>query len=455
MAEKIGFVSLGCPKNLVDSEQMLYLLDEAGYELTVDIDQADAVVVNTCGFIDEAKSEAIENILELCTIKNDKGSRLRAVIAAGCLSERYREELYTEIPELDGVVGCSAHGEIVRVLQEALAGNKPLAMGEKNAPMQELGRIPAMPPYVAYVKIAEGCNNRCAYCTIPSIRGDLRSRKMEDVLAECRALAQGGAVELIVVAQDITKYGMDLYGVSKLPELLEEICAIDTVRWVRLHYANPDGITQELIDVIARNPKILRYLDIPIQHIAPEMLQAMNRHYTADHVRQLLPRLREALPGLVLRTSLVIGFPGETEEMFDALCTFLREAHIERAGAFAFSPQEGTVAAELPDQIPDDVKKARLEQINTLQAEIMDAFEESRVGKNIDVICEGYDALAEVYYGRSGAESPDVDGKIFFKAKKGSLSEGQIVSVKINEVFDGEPLGRVATSRKKKEGSTK
>ncbi len=442
MSTNIGLVSLGCSKNLVDSEQMLFLLDEAGYQLTADLDEADAVLVNTCGFIDDAKSEAIENILELCEIKKDKNSRLKAIVVTGCLSERYREQLYAELPEIDAIVGCSAHTQIAAAVQAARAGQKPLFFGEKDAPVAEVGRIPCMPTYSAYVRLSEGCDNRCAYCTIPSIRGPHRSRREEEVLAECQKLADDGAKELIIIAQDTTKFGTDLCGKSLLPDLLRKICAIDGVKWVRLHYANPDGITDELIDAIAENEKILRYLDIPIQHINTRILTAMNRHYTGEYVRELFAKLRARLPGLVLRTSLIVGFPGETVEDFEELCTFLREAKIERAGVFAFSPQEGTPAAEMDDQVDDEEKQRRVSLVTMLQGEIMDAYGEGLKGQTLEVLCEGYDRLSEVWFGRSYADSPDIDGKIFFKAAKGLAGEGQFCRVKITELMDGEPVGR-------------
>lgn len=441
MSKNIGLVSLGCSKNLVDSEQMLFLLDQAGFTLTADLDEADAVVVNTCGFIDDAKSEAIENILELCEIKREKDSRLKAVVVTGCLSERYREQLYEELPEIDAVLGCSAHTQIVEAVEAALGGRRPLIFGEKDAPVAEIGRIPCMPPHTAYVKIAEGCDNRCSYCTIPSIRGPLRSRREEDILDECLSLAADGAVELIIIAQDITKYGLDLYGEPRLPGLLRKICAIESVRWVRLHYANPDGISGELIDVIAENEKILRYLDIPIQHIDTELLSAMNRHYTGEDVVRLFETLRRRLPGLVLRTSLIVGFPGETEEKFEALCTFLRAAKIERAGVFAFSPQEGTDAAALPGQVDEDERQRRASLVTLLQGEIMDAYNEALAGKTLEVLCEGYDRLSEVWFGRSFADSPEIDGKVFFTAEKGSVRDGQLCLVAVDELVDGEPVG--------------
>jgi ribosomal protein S12 methylthiotransferase len=358
MAEKIGLVSLGCSKNLVDSEQMLYLLDEAGFELTTDLDEADGVIVNTCGFIDEAKQEAIDNILELCEIKNEKDSRLRAVIVTGCLPERYREEIYTEIPEVDAVLGCSALSEIVAAVRGALDGTKPMLFGEKNAPATEIGRVPTTPPFYAYVKISEGCNNDCAYCTIPSIRGTLRSRKEEDIVSECRALAEGGAKELLIIAQDITKYGLDLYGEPRLVPLLKKLCEIDGVSWIRLHYANPDGVTDEFLELIASEEKILKYLDIPIQHISDSVLRKMNRHYDGAFVRELFKKIRKKLPDAVIRTSIIVGHPGEGEQEFSELCEFLRETEIERAGVFTFSPQENTPSAAMEGAVPDEIKEA-------------------------------------------------------------------------------------------------
>lgn len=302
MAEKIGIVSLGCSKNLVDSEQMLCLLDEAGYELTDDIDKADAVLINTCGFIDEAKQEAIDNILAFCEMKKDARKRLRAIIVAGCLPERYREEIYAAIPEVDAVLGCSALAEIVSAVRGAFDGKRPALFFDKNAPVREIGRVGLTPQYYAFVKISEGCSNNCAYCTIPSIRGALRSRKKEDILEECRSLAAGGAKELIVIAQDITKYGLDLYNECRLVPLLKDMCAIDGVKWIRLHYANPDGITDELIELVASQEKIVKYLDIPIQHISDKVLSRMNRRYDGDFVRGLIKRVRAGVPGVVLRT---------------------------------------------------------------------------------------------------------------------------------------------------------
>lgn len=441
MAEKIGLVSLGCSKNLVDSEQMLYLLDEAGFELTTDLDEADGVIVNTCGFIDEAKQEAIDNILELCEIKKEKESRLRAVVVTGCLPERYREEIYTEIPEVDAVLGCSALGEIVSAVRGALDGTKPMFFGEKNAPVREIGRIPTTPPFYAYVKLSEGCDNNCAYCTIPSIRGRLRSRKEEDIVAECRALAEGGAKELLIVAQDTTKYGIDLYGEPRLVSLLKKLCEIDGVSWIRLHYANPDGVTDALLDLIASEDKILKYLDIPIQHIDDGVLRKMNRHYDGDFVRELFKKIRKKLPDAVIRTSIIVGHPGEGEKEFSELCAFLREAKIERAGVFSFSPQENTPSAEMEGTVPDEIKTERADKVREIQYGIMDDYEKKQIGKTITVLCEDLDRIAEIWYGRSFADSPDVDGKVFFHAGSGKIKPGDFVNVKIDELMDGDLLG--------------
>ncbi len=444
MSHKISFISLGCSKNLVDSEHMLFFLDEAGFTFTPDALEADAVVINTCAFIDEAKQEAIDQILEMCALKNDEGSQLKAVIVAGCLAERYKEELYKEIPEIDGIVTSSSLSKVVDTVKDALEGKRPLYAGDKNAPLQEMGRVMTTPSYTAFVKISEGCDHRCSYCTIPSIRGKMRSRKKEDILAECKALVDGGAKELIIIAQDITRYGADLYGKPCLAELVREICELP-VEWVRLHYMNPDGFTEELIETVASEPKVLKYLDIPIQHVSDSVLKRMHRAYKGDDVRALFRKLRERIPGVVLRTSLIVGFPGETEEDFEELCEFLKEFKIERAGVFAFSPQEETVAAALPDQHGDDTKRARSDRIAAIQEEVMEEFCSRLVGKELTVLCEEYDRLAEIWYGRSFADSPDVDGKVFFTVEGKKPHPGDFVTVFVDEIFDGCPMGRART----------
>lgn len=441
MPYKVGLISLGCSKNLVDSENMLYLLDEAGFELTDNIDSADAVVVNTCGFIDEAKSEAIENLLEIAELK--KEGKLRAIIATGCLVERYKDELLKEIPEIDALVGCGSYSRIVEAVTSVLdQGLQPKFYDSICTMPAEIGRIPCTPSYTAYVRIAEGCDSHCAYCVIPSLRGPFRSRKFEDIVDECRALAQGGAKELIVIAQDITCYGIDRYGRRRLPELVDALCAIDAVVWVRLHYLNPDGITEELIASIERNPKVTRYLDIPIQHIDDGILAAMNRRYTGAEVRALFADLRRRLPGLVLRTSLIVGLPGENRAKFEALCAFLRESKLERAGVFTYSPQEDTPAASMPGQVSEAEKRRRCGIVSEIQTGIMDEYNHNLIGKVILVLCEGYDRLAEIWSGRTFADSPDVDGKVFFSSEK-KLQAGAFYHVLITDVLDGDPLGRL------------
>ncbi len=440
MLGKIGLISLGCAKNTVDSEQMLRLLSDEGFEITDDLDAADGVLVNTCGFIDDAKSEAIENLLELAALKDE--GKLRAIVAAGCLVERYRGELKREIPQIDALIGCGSYHRVAEAMRRALSGERETEFYDPiDAPLREIGRVPCTPRYTAYVRIGEGCSNRCAYCVIPSLRGPFRSRAPEAILAECRALAAGGAKELIIIAQDITKYGTDLPGGAfRLPELLDEICRIDGVHWVRLHYLYPSGVTEELIRCIERNEKIVRYLDIPIQHVNEKILRAMRRHHTGADVRALVPRLRARLPGVVLRTSVMVGFPGEGRAEFDELCAFLREYRLERVGVFPFSPQEGTPAAEMPDQVGERTKLRRAEIVTELESEIIEADNRRRIGTEVEVLCEGWDRIAEVFFGRSFADSPEVDGKVFFRADR-RPSPGDFCTVRIEEILDGDPLG--------------
>lgn len=442
MAKKVGMISLGCAKNLVDSEQMLWLLDERGYDITPEIENTDVVVINTCGFIESAKAEAIENVLEVGALK--KEGKVGKIVVAGCLAERYREEILKEMPEVDALVGCGSFQEITAAVDGVLAGESPRLFGPLDRALEEKGRVISTPPYTAYLKIAEGCDNRCSYCVIPSLRGPYRSRKLEDILAEAEALAQGGVKELIVVAQDITRYGLDLYGERRLGDLLEALCRIPELQWVRLHYLYPDEVSDELIDVIAREEKILKYLDVPIQHINNRILQAMNRRGTGEEIRALFKKLRERIPGVVLRTSLIVGLPGETKAEFEELCDFLKEARLERAGVFPFSPEEGTVAAALPDQVEEDVKYHRADVVMELQQRIMDRYNRAQRGKTLQVLCEGYDRYAECWYGRSFADSPDIDGKVFFSAKN-PPEVGALVDVKIlgsiGDDLQGEAIG--------------
>ena len=435
--EKIAMISLGCAKNLVSSEQMLCLLDDAGYELTSGFDGADAVIINTCGFIDSAKSEAIDNILEMAELK--KEGRLGKIIVAGCMAERYRSEILTEMPEVDAVVGVGSYAEICGVLRRTLDGERVERYGDKNAPVDEVGRFVTTGPAWAYLKIAEGCDNRCAYCAIPDIRGRFRSRPMENIVAEAAALAQSGVRELIVIAQDITRYGTDLYGERRLAELCRELSDIDGVEWIRLHYLYPDEIDGALIDEIANNGKIVKYLDIPIQHINTGILRRMNRRGTGEEIRGLFGELRRRIPGLVLRTSLITGLPGEGEAEFEELCDFLREARIERAGVFPYSPEEGTPAAEMPDRCTPEEAQRRAELIMELQAGIMDDYCASCIGKSLRILCTGEEG--GYMTGRSYADSPDIDGTVYFE---GDCEPGEFAEVLITGVMDGELVGKIA-----------
>ena len=438
MNKTIALISLGCAKNLVNSEQMLYLLDEAGYTLVPSPDGANAVVINTCGFIDAAKSEAIDTILEMAELKNE--GKLGKIIVAGCLPERYKDDILSELPEIDAVVGVGSFGDIVKAVDGALKGESVSLFGDQSAPVEEIPRVISTGPSWAYLRIAEGCNNFCAFCAIPYIRGRYRSRDIDCVVDEARELAEHGVKEIIVIAQDITKYGTDLYGKRMLATLCRRISEIEGVQWIRLHYTYPDQFDDELIDEIASNPKIVKYLDIPIQHINNKILKAMNRHGTGDDIRALFKTLRERIPNLVLRTSLIAGLPGEGEEEFEELCEFLREARIERAGVFPFSPEEGTPAAKM-ERPDEEIAQRRADLILDLQAQIMDEFCDAQIGKTLPVLCEGFDDEQGLFYGRSYMDSPDIDGQVFFD---GVNCIGDIVNVLITDAFDGNLYGEMA-----------
>ena len=439
MSKTVGLISLGCAKNLINSEQMLCLLNEAGYTITDDPAEADALIINTCAFIDSAKSEAIDNILECAELK--KTGKLKTLLVAGCLPQRYKEELLEELPEVDGILGTGSFDEVVTALEQADKGETPLLLGDLNAPVSEAGRIVSTGPGWAYLKIAEGCDNRCAFCVIPSIRGKYRSRPMERILEEAKGLAAGGVKELLVVAQDITRYGLDLYGKPRLAELVRELCRIEGIHWIRLHYLYPDLIDDELIRTVAEEEKVVKYLDIPIQHINDGILKRMHRRGSGAELEALLSRLRENIPGLVIRTSLITGLPGEGVEEFGQLCDFLRRAKLERAGVFPYSPEEGTPACSM--ERPDtETAERRCDLITELQSRIMDEFNESRIGTVQEVLAEGFDVVAECWYGRSYADSPDVDGKVFFTGK--DVQPGTFVRVRITEVLDGDLVGELA-----------
>ena len=437
MDKSFALISLGCAKNLVNSEQMLYLMSEAGYTLVPEADGADLVIVNTCGFIDAAKSEAIDTILEMAELK--KAGRLGGLIVTGCLSERYRDSISEELPEIDTVLGVGSFGSIVEAADAVMEGRRLSLFGDSSAPIDEIPRVVSTGPGWAYLRIAEGCNNFCAFCAIPFIRGRYRSRRMEDIVEEARDLAAHGVKELIVIAQDITRYGTDLYGKRSLAALCRELAKIEGVEWIRLHYLYPDQFDDELIDELASNDKIVKYLDIPIQHINDGILKAMNRRGTGGEIRALFKTLRERIPGLVLRTSLIAGLPGEGKAEFEELCEFLREARIERVGVFPFSPEEGTPAAKMPHVDAAEAQR-RADIILELQAPIMDEFCAGFVGRTLRVLCEGVDDETGLNTGRSYADSPDIDGQVLFS---GSAAEGEMVNVLIQSAEDGILFGEV------------
>ena len=439
MPYKIAFVSLGCAKNLVNTEQMMALCRRAGHTVTGDPDGADVAVLNTCGFIESAKSEAIENILELAELK--KAGRLKKLLVTGCLSQRYPDDIRTELPEVDGMLGTGSYTDVAAAGEELMAGEKAEHFGNIHRTFEDGERLVTTPPYTAYLKIAEGCSNGCAFCIIPKLRGRYRSRSMEALLAEARQLADSGVKELIVIAQDITRYGMDLEEPTSLAGLLKELCKLD-FHWIRLHYLYPEVITDELIDTIAREKKIVHYLDIPIQHCNDGILKAMRRRNTRAELEDLFDRLRRAIPDLVVRTSLICGLPGEGEAEFEELCQFLREQKLQRVGVFQFSPEEGTLAAAMEDQVDPETAARRVELVVDLQSRIMDEYNEARLGTVMEVLCEGFDAQAGCFAGRTYADSVEIDGRVLFTAA-GAVPAGSFVNVRITGVSDGELTGEI------------
>ena len=438
--EKIGFISLGCAKNQVDCERMMYRVQEAGFQVQEDLVGCDAVVINTCGFIDSAKAEAIDNILGTAQLK--QAGAVGKILVTGCLSQRYQGEILREMPEVDGVLGTGSYDKIVPALEKLLRGEKVEQFDSIDEPEYECGRVLTTPEHFAYLKIAEGCDNRCSYCVIPSLRGKYRSRTMDDVLYEARVLASQGVKELIVVAQDTSRYGTDFPEHKRLlPELLRRLCRIEGFRWIRVHYLYPDEIDDELIDVIASESKIVKYLDIPIQHCNDSILKLMNRRGDNSYLRGLFTKLRQRIPGLVLRTSIITGLPGEGEEEFQELCQFLKDMHMERVGAFAFSPEEGTPAAAM-DHADEETAQHRAAIVEELQSRIMDAFNETMMGKTVEVVCEGFQEDVGQYFGRSWADSPDVDGRVWFSSEE-ALRDGEFVKVCIDSTLDGEWMGYV------------
>ena len=439
MSQTVSFISLGCAKNQVDCEQMMYLMAQAGYEIRPEPEEVDLVIVNTCGFIDAAKSEAIDNIIAVGQKKAQ--GLVGKILVTGCLAQRYRQEILTELPEVDGVLGTGSYYDVVAAARQVLAGKQVSEFGSIHSPVEETGRILTTPGWYSYLKIAEGCDNHCAFCVIPKLRGKFRSRKLEDIVAEAEDLVRGGTKELIVVAQDSSRYGIDLYGERKLPELLRRLCRIEGAHWIRVHYTYPDEITDELIDVVASEPKIVKYLDIPIQHVNDGILKRMNRRGDRAYLEELFAKLRARIPGLVIRTSLIAGLPGEGEAEFEELCDFLRRWKLERVGAFAFSPDEGTPAAKMdyPDQ---EIAQRRADYIAQLQSEVLDAYNASRFDRTLEVLVEDWDGT--YFYGRSYADSPGIDGTVRF-ISEAEHRPGEFVQVLILGAEDGDLVGREET----------
>ena len=436
----IGFISLGCAKNQVDCERMMYRIQEAGHTVKADIVGSDVVVINTCGFIDSAKSEAIDYILQTAALKTE--GLVGKILVTGCQSQRYQNDILAEMPEVDGILGTGSYTEIVEAVEALLQDHTVISFGDIDAPEQETGRVMTTPEHYAYIKIAEGCDNRCSYCVIPSLRGKFRSRQMDDVLYEARLLAASGVKELMVVAQDTSRYGTDLPGHKRLlPELLHKLCEIEELQWVRVHYVYPDEIDDAFIDCMAAESKIVKYLDIPIQHCNSKILKLMNRRGDGEYLRQLFAKLRARVPGIVIRTSVITGLPGEGEEEFQELCEFLKEQRLERVGAFAFSPQEGTPAFDM-EYVDFEVAQRRAELLEMIQSGVMDDYNAAMLGKTLDILVDGYDEEAEQYYGRTYADSPDIDGRVWISAEE-PIAEGSFVKVYIDGCQEGDLVGYV------------
>lgn len=442
MAIRVGMVSLGCPKNQVDAEKMMFSLRKYGFELIQDAALADVAIINTCGFIQSAKEEAIETMLEFIALK--KEGRIKGVVCTGCLAERYKQDILDEMPELDAVVSLGKDAEIAQIVKDIMSGEngEKLYAGDKCSLPLEGGRIISTQPFYAYLKIAEGCSNGCTYCAIPAIRGKFRSRTIENILEEARWLADNGVTELVVVAQDTTRYGEDIYGESRLPELLTELCKIEGFHWIRTLYLYPERITDKLIDTIAEQDKLVKYFDIPIQHCNADILKRMNRCGSRETLTELIGKIRARIPNIIIRTTLITGFPGETQEQFEELAEFANDMRFERLGCFAYSAEEGTPAAKFEGQLPDEEKERRSDVIMEQQMFINDVQNQKMIGKVVEVVTEGFDRYAECCFGRSAADAPEIDGKIFFSSER-KLTVGEYVKVKIDDTLDCDLLGTV------------
>ena len=438
---KVGFISLGCSKNLVDTEVMLRTLYDASFEITPDETEAEIIVINTCGFIESAKQESIENILDAAKLK--EWGKCRHIVVTGCLAERYRDEIIEEMPEVDAIIGVGSLEDITEACSAVLRGEKYSSFKDKETSRLGGERILTTDEHTAYLKIAEGCDNKCTYCAIPMIRGRLRSRPIEDIVKEAQDLEAMGVKELNLIAQDTSRYGLDLYGEYSLAKLVRAITEATSIPWIRLLYCYPDKITDELIDELANNPRLVKYMDIPIQHISDKMLRAMNRHGGKELIRDAVRRLREGVPGIVLRSTAMVGFPGETEEDFCELCEFIKEARFDRFGAFTYSAEEGTLAAEFDGQIDEQIKQDRYDILMQTQLTVAEELGAAKVGSVQTVLCDGYDTVAEVYYGRSYADAPDVDGKVYFTSPRRKINTGAFVQVKITEAMDYDLVGEV------------
>ena len=438
----VGIVSLGCAKNRVDAEMMMFQLNQAGFQLKEDPAMADAVIVNTCGFIESAKQESIDEILELAQLK--KEGKIKAIIVTGCLAQRYNSEIMKELSEVDAVIGIGKNADIAKVVESALDGEKVEDFPDKMLLPMEGGRVQSTEQHWAYLKIADGCDNCCTYCAIPLIRGRFRSREMENIIKEAERLVYNGVKEINVIAQDTTRYGEDLYGELKLAELLRRLCKIDGLEWIRVLYCYPDRITDELLDTIREEEKIVKYIDLPLQHCSGKVLRAMNRRGDKESLLELVEHIREKIPGVVLRTTLIAGFPGETEEEFEELSDFVRQTKFERLGCFAYSQEEDTPAALMDDQIDEEVKNRRAEIITEQEALIIDSWCESQIGRDIDVLVDGFDRYAECFFGRSAFDAPEVDPNVFFTAPGRKPRPGELVRVHISDHIDCDLTGEMA-----------
>ncbi len=441
MAIKVGFVSLGCPKNLLNTEVMLAKLVDHGMELVAEDIEADVIVINTCAFIESAKNEAIENILDIAWLKKNRS--LKGIVVTGCLPQRYREEIFKEMPEVNCILGTGSLDDICEAVEVAYKGGTFSSFGDIDKVALGGERVVTTPEYFAYVQIAEGCDNFCSYCVIPSIRGRFRSRNMTEIVDEVKDLASIGVREVCLVAQDTTRYGEDIYGTYALDSLIEEISRIDEIKWIRVLYCYPDRITDGLIEEFKTNDKLLKYIDMPIQHINDDILSAMNRRDTSAGIKSIIDKLRREIPGIVIRTTVIVGFPGETEKQYKELRDFIKETKFERLGVFEYSREEGTPAYDMPNQVPESVKKKRMEAIMSDQNRIHNDFNAKFVGSELEVLCEGYDEVSESFYGRSYADAPDIDGKIYFSSPK-RIREGEFVKVAVTEVIDYDLVGKLA-----------